>query len=34
LTIILYGNTKLSIDQNKDIFRAVQVFLKDSKIFG
>jgi hypothetical protein len=34
LTIILYGNTELSIDQKKDIFRAVQVFLKDSKIFG
>ena len=29
LNIILYGNTELSIDQNKDIFRVVQVFLKD-----
>jgi hypothetical protein len=32
LNVILYGNTELSIYQNKDIFRAVQVFLKDSKI--
>jgi len=34
LNIILYGNTKLSIDQNKGISRAVQVFLKDGNIFG
>ena len=34
LNIILYENTELSIDQNKDIFRMVQVFLKDNNISG
>ena len=34
LNIILYENTELSIHQNKDIFRAVQVVLKDNNLFG
>ena len=34
LNVIVYGNTECSINQNKDIFRAVQVFLIDSNTFG
>ena len=34
LNIILYENTELSIHQNKDIFRPVQVVLKDNNLFG
>jgi hypothetical protein len=34
LNIILYENTELSTHRNKDIFRAVQVVLKDNNLFG
>jgi len=30
--MVNYGNAELSIDQNKDIFRAFQVYLKKKNV--
>lgn len=34
LKVILHGNIDLTINQNKDIFKAVQVYIKNSERFG